>query len=251
MRPRRTFRAVATPLPDRLLDQLLIGANPVADSAMRSSEVQLALDGIEGRILATERRSSRRPARKLTVALALAGAALVLAAVAFGSMLTTHTGVFAAAGMTENDTTEFLRTDAPDFPPLVAKLVDDIPFPPGDSAAGHVRQYVREYQPGPDGVPNLVQAAGVKGPFAHWAMCAWRGYWLHEHARAHAGQEAMAADRLASVASSDAVKKSDSWWPRYAALAQNEKRGSAVAPTDLTNWYAVNCTELPTPWASQ
>src|SRR4051794_21117858 len=116
--------------------------------------------------------------------------------------------------MTENDTTEFFRTDALDFPPLVAKLVADIPFPPGDSAERHVQRYVDQAQPGPDGVPQLVQAAGIEGTFSSWAMCAWRGYWLQEHARGNAAHAALAADGLATVASSDAVKKTDSWWPK-------------------------------------
>jgi hypothetical protein len=252
MRTKRTFRSAGgEPVSDRLLNHLLVGANPVTDTSLQSSELALALDGIGERILATRRHSSRRPPRRLTVALAFAGAALVLAAVAFGSMLTTHTGIFGAAGMTENDTTEFLRTDAPDFPPLVAKLVADIQFPPGDSATGRVQQYVQEYQPGSDGVPQLVQAVGVKSTVAHWAMCAWRGYWLQEHSSGNVAQQTLAAAALVKVASSDAVKKTDSWWPKYVALAKNEAQGSAAAPTDIPNWYAANCNELPKPWASK
>jgi hypothetical protein len=251
MRSRRTSHAATESISDRRFDRLLAASNPVADIALRAPGLQRALDAVGERITATPQRERRTVPRRLTVALAVAGATLAVAAVAFGSMLTTHTGFFGAAGMTENDTTEFLRTDAPDFPPLVAKLVGDIPFPPGDSAERHVQRYVNQAQPGVDGVPQLVQAAGIEGTFATWAMCAWRGYWLQEHARGNAAQATLAADSLATVASSDAVRKTDSWWPKYLALAENEQRGSAVAPTDLANWYAVNCADLPRPWASK
>ena len=234
-----------------LLDQLLVGSDPVAGADLRSPELALALDGVGERILATRPRAPRRAVKRLTVALAVAAAVLVVAAVALGSMLTTHTGIFGAAGMTENDTTEFLRTDAPDFPPLVARLVRGIPLPPGDSAELRVRRYVQEYQAGPDGHPQLVQAAGIKGTFSYWSMCAWRGYWLQEHAAGHTAQAAVAADSLANVASSAAVRKVDAWWPKYLALAQREQHGDAAAPSDLKNWYAANCAELPKPWASR
>jgi hypothetical protein len=251
MRPRRTSRAATESFSDRQLDSLLAASNPVADSVLRAPALQFPLDAVGELIAATPQRAPRTVPRRLTVALAVAGATLVVAAVALGSMLTTHTGFFGAAGMTENDTSEFLRTDAPDFPPLVAKLVADIPFPPGDSAERHVRRYVDRAQPGADGVPQLVQAAGIEGTFASWAMCAWRGYWLQEHARGNVAHATLAADGLAAVASSDAVKKTDSWWPKYVALAESERRGIAVPPTDLANWYTVNCGDLPTPWASK
>jgi hypothetical protein len=223
-------------------DTLLAAADPVDESALRSSELAGALDALGGRITAAERRPRRRY-RRGAVALAFAAVVFLTAAIAFGRMLTTHTGFFPSKPGTENDTTELLRTDAPDFPPLVAKLVRDIPFPPGDSALSRVGTYVREKQPGPDGIPETVQAAGIRGTFSLWAVCAWRGYWLREHEAGHRAHEALAAAGLAEVASSEAEKKTDSFWPIYLGVARSEAAGSAAAPRDFQAFYRVNCAK--------
>jgi hypothetical protein len=232
-------------LADRLRD-----ANPVVEGWLQSAAVEVAFEGLGERIVAGEPRHRRRRSR-VAVSLAFAAAMLITAAVAFGAMLTTHTGFFPAVAGTENDTSEFLRTDAPDFPQLVVSLVKGIPYPPGDSAVSHVAQYVRQVQAGPDGVPMTVQAAGIKGWFGHRAMCAWRGYWLEAHANGDTAKASLAADELKAVAASDAVAKSDSWWPKYVALAENETKGESAAPADLANWYRVNCSSFSTPWAGK
>jgi hypothetical protein len=232
-------------LADRLRD-----ANPVVEGWLESAAVEVAFEGLGERIVVSRPRSGRRRGRAAVV-VAFAAVMLVTAAVALGAMFTTHTGFFPSVAGTENDTSEFLRTDAPDFPPLVVSLVKSIPYPPGDSAVSHVAQYVRQVQAGPDGVPMTVQAAGIKGWFGHRAMCAWRGYWLEAHANGDPAKATLAADKLKAVAASDAVAKSDSWWPKYVALAASEARGDAAAPADLANWYRVNCSSFSTPWAGK
>jgi hypothetical protein len=231
--------------------RLLAVANPVAEGTLRSAQLAVAFERVGERIMESalddrSRRSSRR-----FVAVAFVAISLVAAAAALGAMLTTHTGFFPKVAGTENDTSEFLRTDARDFPPLVAKLVKDIPFPPGVSATANVGRYVEEKQPGADGVPETVQAAGIKGTFSLWAICAWRGYWLQAHTQGDSGKETAAVNGVRQVASSDALKKVDSFWPHYLALAQNEADGSTVEPAGLRNFYVANCARLPKAWAGR
>jgi hypothetical protein len=216
-------------------------ANPVSEIALASADLVRALDLLGDEVRAVDRARARP--RRGFVALAFAVVALVITAVALGRLLTAHTGFFPAKPGTENDTSEFLRTDAPDFPPLVAKLVRDIPFPPGDSALSRVATYVGERQPGPDGVPETVQAAGIKGTFSLWAVCAWRGYWLREHSLGSRDGEAAGAAGLAEVASSQALRKTDSAWPLYLRVARAEAAGTATAPPEFEGFYRVTCAK--------
>src|SRR5919204_845131 len=99
----------------------LRAANRFSEGALVSGALSHALDLLGDELRSVERRTRRPPLR--VVALAFAAIALVVTAVALGRMLTTHTGFFPSKPGTENDTSELLRTDASDFPPLVAKLV--------------------------------------------------------------------------------------------------------------------------------
>src|SRR5437763_13197625 len=124
----------ATTARDELLDGIVAAANPIQDTALRAAGFADAFETLERRILArTPRGARRRLSPRLAVALVVAVTVFGVTA-ALASMLTTHTGFFPSKAGTENDRTEFLRTDVPDFPPLVARLVNGIPFPPGDSA---------------------------------------------------------------------------------------------------------------------
>ena len=228
------------------LSRLLIATNPIAEGAFQSSQLTAAFDRLGERIVTggAWRRGRVRPSR-LTVAVSLAALALVATAVAIGGLITTHTGFFPKVAGTENDTSEFLRTDAPDFPPLVRKLVSNIEFPPGYNREAYVRRYLNEPIMHPqDGAPNTVQAAGVRANMAFWAVCAWRGYWLEVDAAADAAGEAAAVAGLQRIASSAALKKVDSFWPHYLALAEAEKNGDAAPPQDLPNFDSVSCAGL-------
>ena len=237
------------------LNRLLATADPLGGAALEAPAISRAFDLLGQRIVAHAQRSSGRRTRRVgRFALAFAAAA-ILAGASAGAMYSTHTGFFPATAGTENDTSEYLRTDAPDFPPLVpplvAKLVKDIPFPPGESARSQVPRYVAQVQPGPDGIPNTVQAAGIKGTFSFWAVCAWRGYWLHVHRAGDSARQALAADRLSQVASSEAMKKVDSAWPLYLAVARREADGDPSAPRNFADFYRVNCAGQPQPWSGK
>ncbi len=170
-------------------------------------------------------------------------AMLAVAGIGLGGMITTHTGFFPAKPGTENDTSEYLRTDAPDFPPLVEKLVKDIAFPPGDSAISHVPLYIHRLQPGVDGIPITVQAIGIQGHFSLLSVCAWRGYWLDAYKDGDGAAQALGVDGLARVASSNAMKKTDSWWSLYLQVAHNEAAGDPSASRNFNDFYRVSCRE--------
>jgi hypothetical protein len=228
------------------IEQLFAAANPVSPTALESAELAAAFDRLGERIVATRPHPRRRRSGRLSTAFVFAAVALVAAAIATGAVITTHTGFFPKVAGTENDTSEFLRTDAPDFPPLVHKLVRNIPFPPGYSREAYIRRYLNAptMKPDANGIGNTVQAAGIRGALGFFSLCAWRGYWLNAHASGDPSAEAAGAAGLMQVASSDAVKKSDSWWPKYKALAATEARGDASWPPQLQAWYRVNCTGL-------
>jgi hypothetical protein len=253
MTPNRTPKLVSGAARGDALDKLVVSANPLTDHALHAANLGPAFDRLGENIVASTRRrpqTSRPYRRRASFVVALAAALLVVTA-ALGGMYTTHTGFFPPTAGTENDTSEFLRTDAPDFPPLVTRLVKGIPFPPGDSAVSRVATYVQQRQPGADGVANTVQAAGVQNTFSGLAVCAWRGYWLQEHAAGDRDKQALAASGLRDVATSDVVKKWDSFAPTYLSVANSEAAGDASASTNFENFYRVECARQPQPWATK
>jgi hypothetical protein len=241
----RAFTSRSDNAPNNVPDQLLVNANPIADAALQAAGLAEAFGALGTRILAADRRRERwviwRTTRRRAVVGLVFGAILATSSIGLGSMITTHTGFFADKPGTENDTSEYLRTDAPDFPPLVKKLVKDIPFPPGDSALSRVPLYVSRLQPRADGIPNNVQAIGIKGHFSLLAVCAWRGYWLDAYRGGNKQKQALGAGGLARVASSDALKKTDSWWPLYLEVARAEATGDPSASRNFTDFSRVNC----------
>ena len=226
-------------------NELLAKASPITDTAIGAAGLTHAFEALAGNILAAESRSGRRAIARPTHRLAVIGLGLVamlaVAGIGLGGMITTHTGFFPEKPGTENDTSEYLRTDAPDFPPLVEKLVKGIPFPPGDSAIARIPLYVRQMQPSADGIPNNVQAIGIQGHFSLLSVCAWRGYWLDAHKDGDRAAQTLGADGLTSVASSNAMKKTDSWWSLYLQVAHNEAAGDPSASRNFNGFYRVNC----------
>jgi len=243
MKPFRASNPRGDTASNDVLNRLLINASPIADAAVQGAGLTEAFEALGNRILAAEPRRIWRPTRRVAAIGVVFAALLTTASIGFGGMITTHTGFFPDKPMTENDTSEYLRTDAPDFPPLVKKLVKDIPFPPGDSAESRVPLYVRQIQPGADGIPITVQAVGIKGHFSLLAVCAWRGYWVDAHNDGNKAKQALGADGLARVASSDAMKKTDSFWSLYFQVAQAEAKGDPSVPSDFASFYKANCSE--------
>src|SRR5438105_3868392 len=184
------------------IEQLLASANPISPTALESAELAAAFDRLGERIVESRPQTRRRRSRRFATTLVFAAVALVAAAIATGALITTHTGFFPKVAGTENDTSDFLRTDAPDFPPLVHKLVRDIPFPPGYSREAYISRYLNAptMKPDSNGIANTVQAAGIRGTIGFFSLCAWRGYWLNAHAGGDASAEAAGAAGLAGRA---------------------------------------------------
>lgn len=148
-------------------------------------ELIAALEALRDRIVATPRAVPTRR-RRMLVAVGLAAVLLIGGATAtMAHILSARTGEFGAAGMTENDTTEWLRTDAPDFDQVVDELGAALPLPPGGD-------WVRAKQGLHSSGPSRIQVSGVEGQLAFEATCQWAGYWLAGHARKDAGQMAAA-----------------------------------------------------------
>lgn len=136
----------------------------------------------------------RRRGRRTT--LVLVAACLVVPAAGAGAYLVSaHTGVFGKPGMTENDTTEFLDTGAPDFPQVVRTLEPrGLPVPAGWDWGREADLAVRRFRTSPDGSGVVVQETGVSSRFAYRARCAWTWALVR---RTRAGDAAGAAAALA------------------------------------------------------
>jgi hypothetical protein len=131
--------------------QLLERANPVRGGDVATEPIAEAAADLAHRIARSDgftptRR--RRPARRWLV-VAVAAPALVPTAAAVGE-LRARTGWFGAAGMTENDESEFLRTEAPDFRAVAAPLVPDVPLPAGASWSDELDRHVQGGRRRPD-----------------------------------------------------------------------------------------------------
>ncbi|WP_242424061.1 hypothetical protein [Frankia sp. EI5c] len=122
-----------------------------------------------------ERQSGRHSTRRRLAVAGLAAAALLgTAAFTFGEGLA-RTGLFGSAGDTENDTSEWLNTGAPDFRDVVESLRPaDIPLPAGRGWQPSIDQQVANGQR----EAALTQVTGVRARFAFYAVCVWDGEWL-------------------------------------------------------------------------
>jgi hypothetical protein len=106
---------------DGALDRLVAAATPLRDQTLHAADLGTAFDLLGHGIVAGKRPVSVPRYRRRGALLVAFAAALLVAAAAVGGMYSTHTGFFPAKAGTENDTSEFLRTDAPDFPLWGAK----------------------------------------------------------------------------------------------------------------------------------
>ena len=143
-----------------------------------------ALDELGAAIAASPRpvRARRRRWRLGVGGIAVA-AVLACAGTATAGWLSIHTGLFGDPGMTENDTSEFLRTDGAEMSALFDSIARGYTLPPGGSWDAAKRRFV-------GGEPGLIQRAGVEQAVAFEAICQWTGAWLD------GGAERRAANRV-------------------------------------------------------
>jgi hypothetical protein len=165
---------------DPLLD-LVARAAPVRDEELPADLPDALADLAHALVVSGEGMPHRRSRRRLMV---LALAALAVPGAGAGAWaLSSHTGLFGAPHMTENDTSEWLNPAGADFPQVAASLVpSELPLPPGISWADEVRRIVAiDRQPTPppgDRRPGLVQVTGVRSQLAFRARCAWETAWV-------------------------------------------------------------------------
>ena len=137
-----------------------------------------ALDGL-GAAIAASPRPAARARRRFRIGFAGIAVAAVLATVgsATAGWLSIHTGLFGDPGMTENDTSEFLRTNGAEMPALFDSIARHYTLPPGGSWETAKRRFV-------GGKPGLIQRAGVEQAVAFESICQWTGAWLDGERRA-------------------------------------------------------------------
>ena len=242
--------------PDPLVERVAL-ADPLGDDAIAGPVLDLVLAELARSIIAEpdgaqadvarssgrrvpggrrRRLSSRvsRPGRVVLIAVSVVSLSAT-AAVAYNA--TAHTGFFGHPGQTENDTSEFLNTSAPDFPAILRTLVPtEIALPPDASWEPAIQRQIAFGQ----GDRGLQQATGLRGTLALYAYCSWVGHWLDVQA---AGDRAAAADAVAGIAripESPVVAKIDGGGVREGMrrIATAAGRGQ-VAP--VQSEYQLNC----------
>jgi hypothetical protein len=121
---------------------------------------------------------ARPKRRRLLIVLAAVAAGLTGVggvAVATGG---THTGLFGLPGATENDTSEYLDLNAPDFRDAALQYASGFDYAPGYSAQMYLglldpRHMDAETAPELRGRGYIMQVTGVRGSGLTWAFCSW------------------------------------------------------------------------------
>lgn len=210
------------------LDQLLRSAARVTDAELARPEIGAATRHLPERVRAAGRTGApvaaappplaargetatlrrRSPPRKRRRKVLLAAAGGVLAATAFApaaaDWVGARTGWFGDAGMTENDTGEFLDLSSPEIADIARQLGARYPLPPGgsyDDAIARLRPT--------DGETHLMQESGVEAFMAGDAACQWERAWLAADASGDAAAARRAVAVLREVPTWDVIVASD------------------------------------------
>jgi len=219
------------------------GLAPTRDAMFVDPRYASSVGDLAGAIVETDRRRWGRPFRlqaRRRLAIAIAVAVAVPASTAVAYQWSAHTGWFGSPGMTENDTSEWLRSDAPDFRQVAADLVPDLPLPRGASWTTELDRQVEQGR----SAPGLVQVTGVRRTFEAYARCTWIQSWLLAFER-----DDRQAARLAA-----GVIAGSSRWPATVAtdgggvVGRIRSLGAAAARGDarpLREELSANCAGFP------
>jgi hypothetical protein len=226
-----------------LLPERLRAAAPARDADVLGAPTADLVEGLARSVMAerTEPRCRRRWFGRRTAVLVAAALALVATTTAMGFQLSARTGWFGNPESTEDDGSEFLRLDAPDFEDVARSLVPhEIPLPPG---LGWEQEIARQVRLGRE-EPGLMQETGVRATFAYYAQCAWVKTWLDAH---------LAGDDRLQERATRALVASHGWAPLVAVdgggvrdhfarfVAKPAARGEA-GPVRAE--FAANCTGI-------
>ncbi|MEV4385918.1 hypothetical protein AB0J68_09320 [Micromonospora sp. NPDC049580] len=154
-------------------------------------------------------------------------ALLITPTTAFGDATPAHTGEYGRPGYTENDTSEYLRTDGGDFREVVQELrPTEVPVPPGYSFAPDIDEFVS----GLGSEPAVIPVTAVRGTYAAWAACAWKADWLAAQAAEDGPRSATAVAILREVPSWPLIIQTDGGGIRQ----QHRKVAEAAERADLS-----------------
>lgn len=215
-------------------------ATDAAGRYLAQLEVSRALDQLSEDIVSTGAEPTRAAGRRartqsrVSALVVFCTVAVVGGGAALAEQYSTHTGLFGPPGQTENDTSEYLRTDAPGFLTYARQLTAHIRFAPGDSAENYFWLFQVK---SPDGRPAMVQVTGVRGVIADAASCSWQRAWIAAHAARNAGGMSAAAVALHRAAGSEDLRRINQG-PWTAQLAVAADAGNP-APLELN--VSLNC----------
>jgi hypothetical protein len=195
------------------------------------------LDALLAAITQSRPRSKRR--RRAVVAISALTAGLLGVggvAVATGG---THTGLFGLPGYTENDTSEYLSLNAPNFRDAALRYTSGFDYAPGYSPQMYLglldpRRMDAEASPEMRGRGYLMQVTGVRGAGLSWAFCSW--------ARTSTTDPA-ALGHMRRLAESDLAGRINLRSYNLRLVEQAEQKD----PGPLKQYVDINCPE-PTPW---
>ncbi|HEX5597823.1 MAG TPA: hypothetical protein VFX61_17690 [Micromonosporaceae bacterium] len=234
------------PTTDDDLELLLRMADPVPDFAAADGETGFLVGELARSVVTQDRlpaptgpRASRRHRRRRSTIVAVLVAALTvgIGGGAFAYVSKARTGEFGRPGMTENDTSEWLRTDADDFRQVVEELRPAyLPLPAGESFTPAIDLLIKNY----GHEHALMQVTGVQAHYASYAACRWEAEWLAAHAEADRERRDRAVEVLRAVPSWPAIVASDGGGVRelHHGIAEAAARGDdEVVRRDLE----INC----------
>lgn len=185
------------------IDRRVAASDPVWPEFARDPAVLVALDRL-GDAIASAPRSARRVSWSRRRRLAVLVTALMLAiggSAGAAGWLGAHTGIFGDPGLTESDTSEFLRLGSPELRDIALRHGRVFPLPPGGSYEPAISQLTSG--------SGLMQATGVRRLIATASACQWEVEWLTATRAADSARAARAVRVLARVPGWDVLRATD------------------------------------------
>jgi len=235
---------------DAELDRLLRLADPGPAEAASGGDLDSIVGEIGRAVMSADApataaaRTVRRRGRWSLAAIVGVVAALLTAttAVAYAAVtISARTGEYGRGGQTENDASEWLRSDGVDFRQVVEGLrPTEVPVPQGYSYTADVEAFIAVMA----GDPASVQVTGVQGSYAFWAVCAWEKEWLAADDAGDGARRAAATATLLDVPSWPLIVKTHTVGSlgHRRSLAEAAVRGDAPA---LRRDVELSCSPYP------
>ncbi len=218
------------------LDALVAGADPTrAYDPGSDAELSPILSALcAGVPAASGVRAGGRKRRRLMITGVVAAGTLALGGTAVASgVIPLHTGQHGRPGLTESDTSEFLRMDSPELPAAIDRYGRGIPLPPGGDWSFAKRVL-------PAKVPTQMQVTGLKATLALQSACQWDMYWLNARARHHSPQVRAAQRTLDAIPTWKIIIATDG-----GGMADSFRQAAAAArhgdPRLVRQHVAANC----------